>query len=48
VRRHPERTFTLELQGNYFDSVYVEVDDPDAQIERLRAAIVDQGTAETK
>lgn len=42
VRRHPERTITLELQGNSFDSVCVEVDDPDAQVERIRAAIADQ------
>ncbi len=48
VCRHPEQTISLKLSGHRFDSICVEVDDPDVQIERLRAAIVDQGTAKTK
>lgn len=42
VRRHPEQTIMLELQGHYYDTICVEVDDPEQQVERLRAAIADQ------
>ena len=42
VRRHPEQTIMLELQGHHFDTICVEVDDPEAQVSRLRAAIAEQ------
>lgn len=42
VRRHPEKTIALHLRGHHFNTICVEVDDPDRQIERIRTAIADQ------
>ena len=45
VRRHAERTITLELRNHWYDLLCVEVDDPAAQVERIRAAIAEQAAA---
>ncbi len=42
VRRHAERTITMELTGNYYDLICVEVDDPEREVERIRHAIAEQ------
>ncbi len=42
VRRHAEKCITLKLRDHWFDVICVEVDDPAAEVERIRAAIAEQ------
>jgi hypothetical protein len=42
VRRHAESCITLRLQGHWFDVICVEVDDPEREVARIRAAIAEQ------
>lgn len=41
VRGDPDRTILLRLRGHRFDLICVEVDDPHAQVARIRAAVAD-------
>jgi hypothetical protein len=45
VRRHAEKCITLKLRGHWFDVICVEVDDPEHEVARIRAAIAAQAPA---
>lgn len=45
VRRHPDKTIALQLQDSHFDTICIEVGQPEQQIERLRQAIAEQATS---
>ncbi len=48
VRRHAENCITLQLEGNHFDLICVEVDDPEAEVARIQEAIANHRPASTE
>ena len=48
ARRHAEKCVTLKLRDHWVDIVCVEVEDPEQEVDRIRAAIAEQSpTTET-